>query len=194
MRRYLFAVIASIAMFAAVPASSVARTHHHKSSHHGRHHARARTRRFGDVNAPSSTTGSTTPSSQDAGTVMSFTPSSTGGTLTISLNDGSTVTGQVTNDTEIECSAMNGQVTRDDGGPGPSGGGDHGDNGARGDNGDDNGNDNNDQANNQACLSALTPGAVVREATLRISGGGSVWDHVDLDAASSSSSSSSSDS
>jgi hypothetical protein len=189
MRRYLFAAIATIALLAAVPASSMARTHHHKS-HHSRHHVRARTRRFGDVNAPSSTTGSTTPSPQDAGTVMSFTPSSTGGnggTLTISLNDGSTVTGQVTPNTEIECSAMNNQVTRDDGGPGPSGGGDQGDNGDNGnvgnDQGDDNGNDNNDnnQANNQACMSALTKGAVVREATLRISGAGSIWDRVDLD-------------
>jgi hypothetical protein len=194
MRRYLFAALASIALIAAVPASSMARTHHHKShkSHKSsrRHHVRAHTRRFGDVNAPAAA-----PSSMDAGTVASFTPNSTntGGTLVIKLNDtaGTTISGQVTPDTEIECEAMNSSFSRDDGGPGPSGGGDHGSGGDdHGDNHDandnndandnDNNDDNNDEANNQACTSALTMGTVVREAELQISSGGAVWHKVEL--------------
>jgi hypothetical protein len=195
MRRFLFAAIASIALMAAVPASSMAKSHHHRSSHHRRsHRVRTQTRRFGDVNAPATPT--TTPSSMDAGTVASFTPNSTntGGTLVITVKntDGSTsdITGLVTPDTQLECLAMNSQVSGDDGGPGPSGSGDQGDNGDRGDNGDsgdDNGNDannNNDNdanENGQACMSALVMGAVVRDATLRISSAGSTWDRVELD-------------
>ena len=182
MRRYLFAALASIALIAAVPASSMARTHHHKSHKSSRrHHVRAHTRRFGDVNAPV-TAPTSAPSSMDAGTVASFTPNSTntGGTLVITLGDGHTqVSGQVTPDTEIECAAMNSSFSRDDGGPGPSGGGDQGNGGDdHGDNND--ANDNNDEANNQACTSALTMGTVVREAELQISSGGAVWHKVEL--------------
>jgi hypothetical protein len=195
MRRYLFAALASIALIAAVPASSMARTHHHKShkSHKSsrRHHVRAHTRRFGDVNAPAAA-----PSSMDAGTVASFTPNSTntGGTLVIKLNDtaGTTISGQVTPDTEIECEAMDSSFSRDDGGPGPSGGGDQGngrgdqgDNHDANDNANDNDNDNrdnddNDEANNQDCTSALVAGTAVREAELRISSGGAVWHKIEL--------------
>ena len=181
MRRFLFAAITSIALIAAVPASSVAKSHH-KSSHHRSHRVRAHTLRFGSLNAPATPT--TTPGSMDAGKVASFTPNSTntGGTLMITVNnpDGSTstITGQVTPDTQLECLSMNSQVSGDDGGPGPSGSGDQG--GDHGDNNGDNGNDANDEAG-QNCMSALVQGAVVREATLRISSAGQTFDRVELD-------------
>ena len=175
MRRLMFAA-ASIAVFAFVPASALAQHHgrHHKRHHH--HHAHIR--RFGDVSSPGSPTTTPTPS-QSAGTVASF----SNGVLTITLNDGSTVSGAVTNDTEIECMApdTSGTMQRSDDGPGDNGGGDqggsgdgdHGDNGGPGD--DDNGNQNN-------CSSAdLTQGAMVAEgAELKITSSGNVWDKVEL--------------
>jgi hypothetical protein len=181
MRRYLFAAIASIALLAAVPASSMARSHHKRVSHHRRHHhVRAHTRRFGNFKAGAGSWEND--QGADAGTIVSFTPDNMGGgTLTIQPNaaGSSPVTGQVTPDTEIDCQGMEDNVRTDDGGPGPSGGGDQGDRGD--DRGDDNDNENNDEANNQSCLSALTPGTAVRRAELRISDAGAIWDHVQLD-------------
>ena len=193
MRRLMFA-IASVAVFAFVPASALGRA---GSQHHGRHHKRhhrhhAHIRRFGDVTSPGSPT--TTPSpSQSAVTVASF----TNGVLTITLNDGSTVSGAVTNDTEIECmapdtSSTSGTMQRADDGPGDGGGdnggsGDGGDHGGQGPGDDDNGNQNN-------CSSAdLTQGAMVAGAELKITSSGNVWDKVELITSSTSSSSSGDD-
>jgi hypothetical protein len=180
MRRHLFAVLASLTLFAALPAASLAASHH--GERHHRRHARvehARVEHFRDSHGVASN-----PVSQDAGTVQTF----TNGVLTIKLNDGSTVSGMVTGDSEIECTAMNRDVTREDGGPGPSGNGgsdrngsdngdqgdrgdDHGDRGDRGDRGDD----------HQNCVMALQAGAAVRDATLSLTGAGATWDRVDLD-------------
>jgi hypothetical protein len=87
----------------------------------------------------------------------------------------------VNRDTEVECEAMNDHFTRDDGGPGPSGPG--GDDGNRHDQGDDRGDRNDANDNNpQACAMALrTAGTHVRDATLELTGAGSVWDRVELD-------------
>jgi len=85
--------------------------------------------------------------------VVSF----TGGVLTIQLNDGSTVSGTVTNDTEIECAAS-GQSGEDQ----SSGTEDQGDSGS-------------------SCSTAdLTPGKAVHAAELRISSTGKTWDKVEL--------------
>jgi hypothetical protein len=77
---------------------------------------------------------------------------------------------------------MNGDFTRDDGGPGPSGTGGDGhngsDNGDRGDKSRDRGGDN----GHQNCLMALqVPGAMVRDTTLGLTSAGAIWDRVDLD-------------
>jgi len=92
MRRSTITLSAALMLLAFAPASALAR-HHHRRHHRRAHHARVE--RFGrDV-----TSGSM--SSSTAGTVQSF----SGGRLTILLNDGSTANGQVTNDTELECTA-----------------------------------------------------------------------------------------
>ncbi len=200
MRRMVLTTTASALVLAVAPASALAQRHHHKR-HHGRthhartHHVRVRHLRFGDVTTPPSSTTTTptpttppttprTPPASAIGTVASF----DGTTLMITLTDGSTVSGVVTNDTEIECEApsMSTTMHSDDGG------GDHGGNGS-GDNqssgsgnqsgGDDNGqgDDQNENENNQACATAnLRPGASVGGAELRISSDGSVWEKIDL--------------
>jgi hypothetical protein len=167
MRRILLSVVACCAVIAIVPASALAHRGHHK-----RHHARVHHRTFGHDWSQSSNSGTSTSSDQNAGTVQSF----TGGVLTIALNNGQTVSGDVTGDTEIECQApdMSGMQSheRADGG---------GDNQGDNDQGDDDqgqGDDNNENAN---CSSAdLTPGTVVHEARLRLSGAGATWDKVEL--------------
>ena len=182
MRRMILAAATSSLVLALVPAGAMARQHSHHKRHHARHHQRVHRvihRRFGDVNNPATTPTTGTPASDVVGTVDSF----TNGTLTIKLNSGSTVSGTVTNDTEIECASSTVMTdTRRDGGggsgSGDSSGGDHGDRGDRGDQGDDN--DQDDQGE-QACTTAnLTPGASVRGAELKISSAGAVWDKVDL--------------
>ena len=192
MRRMILAAATSSLVLALVPAGAMARQHSHHKRHHARHQVRHHKRvhrvihrRFGDVNNPATTPTTGTPSSDAVGTVDSF----TNGTLTIKLNNGSTVSGMVTNDTEIECEAAQSTVMtdthRDGGGDnGGSGSGDNGgqnsgdDHGDQGDQGDDN--DQDDQAQ-QACTTAnLTQGASVRGAELKISSAGAVWDKVDL--------------
>src|SRR5438270_11891426 len=111
MRRMILAAATGSLLLALAPASALARHHsHHHKRHHAKHHARVHRvvhRRFGDVNNP---TTPTTPSSSSAvGTVDSF----DGTTLTIKLNSGSTVSGTVTNDTEIECSSASSSMTSD---------------------------------------------------------------------------------
>jgi hypothetical protein len=162
----LFTLVASVMIAAAVPAVALAHGRHHRHHHQFRVHHRD----FGHVNDMAG----------DAGTVASFDDAT--GKLTIALNDGSTVTGTVTPDTEIECGAANEPehdnfFHRNDHGGGSgdnSGSGDHGD---RGDGGDNRGDDNDMQ---NCDTSALTPGATVHEAELRLSGAGAIWDRVEL--------------
>jgi hypothetical protein len=182
MRRVFFTVMASVAVFAFVPASAMARKHHRHHRHHHRHHVRAhaRTHKFGSFTAPGTTTPTTPGSTGTAGTVTSFDP--TTGQLVITLADGTTTeTGMVTSDTEIECQSM---------GDGSSSMGEDGDGGqSRGDGprdqnggGDDNGNDGgDDQGEGQSCSTAnLTSGAVVLGAELRIDSSGAVWEKIEL--------------
>ncbi len=181
MRRTILVAVASSLVMALAPASALARhnSHHHKR-HHAKHHARAhrvtiRHRRFGDVNGPTTPTTPSTTSSA-VGTVDSF----DGTTLVIKLNNGSTVSGAVTNDTETECSSasMTLDVRRDGGGGDSGGSGEHGDNTGGGD--DDNG-QGDDEGQQQSCgTSALTAGASVSGAELKISSAGAVWEKVDL--------------
>ena len=175
MKRVLYTLVASALLAALIPASALARGHHARH-HHARHHHKIRHREFGHAGAP------VAPGMDaNAGMVASF----DGTKLTIELADGSTVSGTVNNDTEIECEGIDDSHTsfhRDDHGSGRSGGDDHGDrgddHGDRGDRGDDNDNDDNDMENCDS--SDLTPGAMVHEARLRLSGAGATWDKVEL--------------
>lgn len=166
MRKIVLSVVACCAVIAIVPASALAH-----GRHHSRHHARVHHRTFGHDWGQSGVSGPSTNAGQNAGTVQSF----TGGVLTIALNSGQTVSGDVTDFTEIECESadMSGSMRSHDRG---DGGGD------RGDRGDDNGNDQgDDDGENANCSSAdLTPGTVVHEARLRLSGAGATWDKVEL--------------
>jgi hypothetical protein len=169
----MFSIAAVLTALALVPAVAIAQRGHHK-----RHHARvhARIRHFG----PASTTA---PTSANAGTVKSF----TGGVLTLALHNGSTVSGTVDNNTEIECGSVERDLRSDgESGQSGSGSGDRGDqrddigtsdddNGNNGDDNDENGHDNGD-----CTTSALSTSAVVRSAELRISSAGAVWDKVEL--------------
>ena len=176
MKRLTLTAFASALVLAIAPASALA-SHHHKRHHHKRgHHARVVHKRFGDVNNPATPS---TPTSDAVGTVDSF----TNGVLTIKLNDGSSVSGKVTNDTEIECEAAENESTMHADGDGGGGGGDNsgGDDNGRGD---DNGGDDNgggDDENGQSCTSTdLASGTSVTGAELRITSAGAVWEKVRL--------------
>ena len=194
MRRILLTVAATTAMLAVAPGLALAHRHHrhhHRSHHaarvhHRRAHHRIRHRRFGRGWSQSSD------SQGPAGTVTSFTD----GVLTITLNDGSTVSGNVTSSTEIECTAPGSSTNNEDG---DNGGGDN----SGEDQGDDNASAGNDQGeagedqgvqedqgqeqgedqgqNEQMCdSSSLTPGTPVAEAELKISSAGATWEKVEL--------------
>ncbi len=181
----------------AVAAPGVASAHHgerhhgsHRANahrHHHHHHAApARVRIFGTPAAPVSTPPGTPPvtppsrNDEPAGTVASF----AGGVLTITLKDGSTVSGKVTDRTEIHCQSATVPPPveegehggdRSHGEDGQSSGRDDGDDGP----GDDNGAG--DDANEHSCTTAaLVAGAVVREAKLIVSSSGAIWANVDL--------------
>jgi hypothetical protein len=165
LRKVLYTLVASALLAALIPATALGRSHHRRH-HHARVHHKIRHKQFGRASDPMS------PSMSDnAGTVASF----DGTKLTIMLNDGSTVSGNVTGDTEIECEAADTSDTSfnrdDEGGDNNSGDDDAG-------SGDDNDNDNEDMQN--CGTSSLTPGTIVHEAELKLSGAGAVWDKVDL--------------
>jgi hypothetical protein len=103
----------------------------------------------------------------DIGKVTAF----SGGKLTITFTDGNTITASVDRQSQISCEDMNDFRDHDRGG----------DNGA-GDNG--NGNDNGDRGgdNNQNCVSLLTAGTQVTQASVEETQNGAFWDEVDLDA------------
>jgi hypothetical protein len=183
MRKTLLMVVASCALLAVAPAGALA----HGGRRHHSHRSRAHRRTFGADQGMGQNTG-TSPS---AGTVQSF----MGGVLTIAMTNGPTVSGQVSNFTDIVCesapTAMQGtgswQDHHDSNGGGGSWSG--GDSGAG--NQDQSGNDtDNDDQGSQACdTSALTTGAVVQEAVLSLTGAGATWDRIVLAPTSSSSTS-----
>jgi hypothetical protein len=138
---------------------------------------------------------------REAGTVASF--DATTGRLTIALTDGESVSGLVTEGTEIKCEGVDDRLSRRDHGgggdnSGPGGGDDNGghfepgdDNGGQGEPepGDDNGGQNEPGDDNggeipageASCTTAsLTPGAVVGDAELRLEGGMAVFEEVEL--------------
>lgn len=188
MRRMIMTAVATVSLAApsAALAHSGERHHHHHRGHHHAHvlafHAQAPASSNSGATSPSSTpaTGDT------AGTIASF----TNGVLTITLNDGSTVSGKVTERTEIECPAPSSAA------PAPSsssfGEREHGDDGHF-DNSNDGSNSGSDGqggncpghegdgVQNEHCTSAaLVPGASVKDAFLSVSSDGATWVKVEL--------------
>lgn len=140
-----------------------------------------------------------TEDSEEAGKVKSF--SAADGTLVIALLNGDDVSGKVTDATEIECEASDDGSARvssndedsdegdeegldddadtgedDDADTGEDGDTDTGD-----DEGEDEGDDDESDHDEDCGTEALTPGALVHEAELEISGsGGAVWQEIEL--------------
>ncbi|HET8755617.1 MAG TPA: hypothetical protein VFM58_06400 [Solirubrobacteraceae bacterium] len=120
---------------------------------------------------------------ENTGTVESFED----GVLTISLFNGDTITGAVTDDTEIECD----DDADDDRGHDDHGDDDgdhhHGDHGDDDEGDDDHGDDaraahrgDDDEGNEDCGTEALVAGAKVLEAELKIRDGEAAWDEVEL--------------
>jgi hypothetical protein len=178
----------------AAPSAALAhKGEHHRAGerhhHHRGHHRHAHVLAFHAQAPASANSGTTSPGSapatgDKAGTIASF----TGGVLTITLNDGSTVSGKVTERTEIECSApsmsasaadFSGHDGGDEGGFDDRGNDGSGESGPSGH--DDNGQDDNGQDAAKHCTSAaLVPGASVKEAFLSVGGEGATWVKVEL--------------
>jgi len=185
MRRILLLAAGALALALAVPAAASAHHGHGSRGHHGHHHHvtahHTRTEHFGAAANTSPSGDQSAPA--DAGRVASF----TNGVLTIALADGSTVSGKVTSDTEINCMAQGASASRD-GGSGDDSGGDQQSQGGDqqgGDQGDDNGQGDDDgaqQGQQPSCGTAdLVPGALVHEAILKIGSNGAEFKLVLLD-------------
>jgi hypothetical protein len=177
MRRILFTVLAATALCVAAPTVALA---HNGGHHHKRHHRRVRHEFFkAHRQDSSSTSGSSSGTTEPtAGTVTSF----ANNVLTITLANGNTVSGTVTNDSELKCANPemqsgdnSGASSGDDNGAGDEHGDavfDHGDGSG------DNGNQADDNTNDQTCTP--TPGMAVRKAELTIDGNGAFWSEVEL--------------
>jgi hypothetical protein len=195
MRRVFFTAVASSALALAVSGVASAqhgkRHHSHRASSHKRHHRHAHIVRFGTLatrSTPSSSASSPATASSPAGTVASF----TGGVLTITLADKSTVSGKVTEQTELECQspAPTASASSHDGGDdgdrhdssgtsSQQAGSQRGDDEQGEEQGEDQGDD--DQGAQHSCTTAaLATGASVQEAELSISSAGAVWHKVEL--------------
>ena len=111
---------------------------------------------------------------EQSGTIVSF----DSGVLTVSLVNGDTLKGTVDSGTELECDTPAQTTTtassRDDGGDSNSG--------DQTESGDDNpGDDNDDQGDNSSCgTDALTAGTIVKEAELRLTSAGAVFEQIEL--------------
>jgi hypothetical protein len=181
----IMTAVATVAL--AVPSAALAHNgerHHH---HRGRHHNHAHVLAF-HAQAPASpgtvTAPPTTPMpDESAGTIASF----IGGTLTITLSDGSTVSGKVTERTEIECAAPTAGAARfDDNDRGDDNGFDNspqdGSSGPGNGRGDcpGHGDEHNGEQHEHCTSAALVQGASVKEAFLSVSSQGAEWVKVEL--------------
>lgn len=168
MRRIILLVAGVLALAIAVPGAASAHGRHHGHHHHNKA-KHARVKHFaGRANVDPS--GPAAPG--DAGTVASY--DATTGLLTITLADGSSVSGKVTQDTNINCIPAQPTATTSNHDAGDDDQGDQGDQGDdQGDQGDQ-GNDNGSHCGGQSACDAsdLVAGAVVHEAILKIGAGG----------------------
>jgi hypothetical protein len=178
MKRILTGVLASAFLALALPAAASAhhrarhdargaRAHHHRRHHH--------TVVFAPSARPSSTPGSeTAPTTEEpVATVASF----EGGILKITLPDGSTASGKVTEETWISCGCdhhFDGPPSQGWQGAGQNGQGDGGQGFFH------HGDDMQPPSTESCGVSSLVPGAKVKDAELSVSGGGAVWEKVEL--------------
>jgi hypothetical protein len=217
MKRMLLSTVTASVLALAAPgmasAAQSSKSHHraHHSRTHSRHHVVARprvltfgkaaasTRVAGSPTGSPGTPGTPTPpadgSGETAGTVLSF----TNGVLTITLTNGTTVSGQVTEKTEVHCQPATPPSTsgedqgEDESAQGEgSGSGDtqhmrsdgqqpgSGQQGTEGDGGSGSDGQGSGDGRQTCTTAALVPGAVVREAELSVEGPSAVWDHIDL--------------
>ena len=102
-----------------------------------------------------------------------------GKTLVISLFSGGTISGAVTDETEVECDSDPGDDHGDDNDDQGDDNDDQGDD-ARAASSSDDGDDDGDHGNEECGADALVPGAKVLEAELEISGGEAAWEEVEL--------------
>jgi hypothetical protein len=187
-----------------VPALAAA----HSGRHHRAHHARTRHhRRHGQAPAangaltpsgpvsstsggagstPTAPAGPTTGSTELAGTVQSFNE----GILTIALSGGGTVSGRVTEGTEIECKSAgggddqgSGEDVGDEGGQDGEEAGDEGGSGQSREGADarmrsDAAGEGSDDGGSSCTTAALVANASIAEAELSVVAGGAVWDHI----------------
>jgi hypothetical protein len=141
--------------------------HHHGDHARGRHHAHA--------------SHAQTTAVEEAATIASFDPTS--GKLTIALAGGESITGLVTEDTEIKCEGID--QRRDGGGdqPGDDDGGDSWDSGHQLEEppatGEEDG-DGEGEGEAACTTAALTPGSMIGGAELRIEGGSAVFKEIEL--------------
>ncbi len=185
-RKLELTLMAAIAMIAvmALPGLATANSRHH---HRGRHARHLSVWVSETVPNQPTTPGNTPTTGQDnAGTIASF----DGTTLTITLNDGSTLAGQVTSSTEIECAQSTTQQGSNDGQQGDSG--DQGQSGnssgdqsdgqdQSGGSQDQSGGDQSEGDDSGSCTTAaLVPGAIVHEAELEIGPNGAVFHSIHL--------------
>jgi hypothetical protein len=209
MRRRLLTAVGIMALALAAPSAALAhhgRGHHrHKGkAHHASVHfvhisASGMTTTSTSTSPTTPTTPTTPPTPENAGKVASY----AGGVLALTLNDGSTVSGKVTNETGIECvkaeptTPTTGTTTEptdesqgDDNGPGDDQS--RGDMSQQGDQSSDDGEHQNEEGDaggddvvqgtpEPPCdSSALTPGAVVRAAELRVGPAGTEFESIVL--------------
>ncbi len=147
MRRILFTILAGTALSVAVPTVALAHDGHSGRHHKRHHHARVRLEKFIGHRHDGEHHG--IPANEPtAGTVSSF----ANNMLTITLTNGNTVSGLVTDGTEVKC-----------------------ENAAAVDN-----NGDNDVEHGEDNMCTITPGMAVRNAELRITGAGAFWDEVEL--------------
>lgn len=167
MRRILIALLASSFAALIVPAAASA---HHRRHHHRRH---AHMVVIAPAAAKPAAETPTTPTTEAAATVASF----EGGVLKITLPDGSTVSGKVTEATSIGCGCAH---DFQDGAPGfqhDGAGPGHDNNQGDFQHGDD---EMGPRQSEECGVSALVPGAKVKEAELSVSGAGAIWEKVEL--------------
>ncbi len=200
-RRLGIALVAALGVIAmlALPSFAAASGGHHHHGHHGRRHFMSRhgSRRVLIRGSASNTAGSPT-EGENAGEVESF----EGGTLTIKLFAGGTVSGKVTESTEIECehqsTEVQSQSSEDQGSEDSQEGGENGseNSGAQSQQSDDQSSgdqssgdeaeasdatDQSGSSGSSSCGTAsLTKGAIVHEAELVVGSHGAVFQSVDL--------------
>jgi hypothetical protein len=209
MRTIAAAACVAGALVLSAPGAALARDHHHHHPRSASHHRRARharVERFTAGSLPprqghdsnqlagadgSTQNGAAPPTGEEIGKVVSF----EGGTLKVLLSDESTVSGGVTGDTDITC--VPSEPVQPQPGDDDEDGSDRGTNasdasvssttGVPATSGDDEGGaqdegENEDEGSGpEGCgEAALVPGAVVREAVLRLSAKGTTFEEIEL--------------